>query len=95
MRTIIGAVVGCVLLTGCTAADWSQTMHYVDMGDDSFTDDMRPTLVSLPASQPPPVSPDLCQSIAHQDAGYGTYDPSTRKSVYTRQLAQCQALTAR
>lgn len=89
-------LLSCLLLAGCTDADWSDTLTGLGLDDAP-----APQQVAMPAPPPPgpleqrPENPDgFCQAVAHQDADGNDFDAPTRQRVFQARLAQCQAMFA-
>ena len=65
---------GCLLLAGCTDADWDHVMNYTGLGETDATDATpataaprpSPTVAAAPAAEPG--NTDFCRSVAAQDA---------------------------
>jgi predicted component of type VI protein secretion system len=90
----------CLLLAGCTDADWDHALNYGSTADET------PAAPSQPKSQPqtqaaseaPPAQPanaDFCRGVAAQDATHNDFDPATQTHVFARSYAQCLALYTR
>jgi hypothetical protein len=95
---------GCLLLAGCTDADWDHLMSYGGAQEDADVTPMAPqTEVSRPvtvAEAPggnvaavagPAEAPnaDFCRAVATQDASRNDFDRATQQRVYAQSYAQC------
>jgi len=95
---------GCLLLAGCTDADWDHVMNY-GSSQDADTAQAPGQPVTTVAEAPPatlaaapsgePANADLCRGVAAQDATGNDFDPATQKRVYARSYAQCLSLYTR
>jgi hypothetical protein len=103
------ALIFCLLLAGCTDADWDRTLNYVYPASDDAAvtseDDGQPSaasahaapaaISSTAASAEQPANADFCRAVATQDAnGYG-FDPATQQRVFARSYGQCVAIYSR
>lgn len=86
---------GCLLLAGCSDADWDHVMNY------GGSDKAEVTPAAVPRTVPPatlaaePPNTDLCRSVATQDASGNDFDRPTQARVYARSYAQCLAIYTR
>jgi hypothetical protein len=101
------ALTFCLLLAGCTDADWDHVMNYGGLQDadaapgDASPQPSRPatvaeapaTLASAPSGEP--ANADFCRGVAAQDATSNDFDPATQSRVYARSYAQCLAIYTR
>ena len=93
----------CLLLAGCSDADWGHALNYAGMGASSGeTEDAAPfvpkTAAASPAeaaAAPQSASTDFCRAVASQDAGDNGFDAATQQRVLARSYAQCMAFSAR
>jgi len=93
----------CLLLAGCTDADWDNALNYTGLKGSAeepqdVAPDPAPGSVSAPVAETAAAAPDntdFCRSVAMQDAGSNGFDQATQQRVYTRSYAQCVALGAR
>jgi len=90
---------GCLLLAGCTDADWDHVMNY---GGAKDADEMpaappQPSQAQTAAEAAPaaPANADFCRGVAAQDATHNDFDPATQTRVYARSYAQCLTLYTR
>ena len=93
------ALTFCVLLAGCTDADWDHVMNY---GGSEETDAVpataaRPAAPSpaTAAAAPEAANADFCRSVATQDATSNDFDQPTQQRVFARSYAQCVAIYTR
>lgn len=110
MKTPLALTV-CLLLAGCSDADWNQAlndtgvnqvMNYAGMGadDDASADTVQPvTPAAATAAAPsaPEAVPnsDLCKAVATQDATRNDFDAATQQRVFARSYSQCVAIYTR
>jgi hypothetical protein len=104
------AFVSCLLLAGCTDADWDHALNYAHLGGPS--DETAQTTAAQEAPAPPPrsVAPqaapatvatapaaenDFCRGVATQDATSNGFDPATQQRVFAQSYAQCVVLYSR
>jgi len=95
------ALTFCLLLAGCTDADWDHVMNYTGLEQADATD------VTPVTTAPRPVAPaatvaaapaaetgntDFCRSVAAQDASGNGFDQPTQQRVFARSYAQCMAI---
>jgi hypothetical protein len=90
---------GCLLLAGCTDADWDHVMNYGGLND---ADEMpAPRAVVRETAPPPatvaaePANTDFCRGVAEQDARNNDFDQATKTRVYARSYGQCLAIYTR
>jgi hypothetical protein len=97
---------GCLLLAGCTDADWDHVMNYSGLQEtDTVSDAPQPqgsrsaTVAEVPAAvtaaPAAPANADLCRGVAAQDAGGNDFDKATQARVYAQSYAQCLTIYAR
>ena len=94
------ALMFCLLLAGCTDADWDHVMNYGGAKDaDEAPAAPRPQTASEappPATAPAePANADFCRGVAAQDATHNDFDPATQTRVFARSYAQCLTLYTR
>jgi hypothetical protein len=98
----------CLLLAGCTDADWDHAMNYTGLEETSAADATpvttapRPVASSSTVAATPaatvatePANTDFCRSVATQDATGNDFDPATQQRVFARSYAQCMAIYTR
>jgi hypothetical protein len=91
------ALTFCLLLAGCTDADWDHVMNY----GGSEEADATPAKAAHPAAPSPatvaaePANTDFCRSVATQDATSNDFDQPTQARVFARSYAQCIAIYTR
>ena len=89
------ALMFCLLLAGCTDADWDHVMNY---GGAKDADEAPAAPQPQAANEAPPAAPanaDFCRGVAAQDATHNDFDPATQTRVYARSYAQCLVLYTR
>ena len=91
----------CLLLAGCTDADWDNALNYTGLRGSAEEPEGAPpapvTSASPPAeaaAAPPPANTEFCRSVAMQDASGNGFDQATQQRVYARSYAQCIMLGA-
>ena len=90
----------CLLLAGCTDADWDHAMRYTGLeetAEPGMAEPQRtapPTVVSTEAAVPPS-NTEFCRSVAAQDAARSGFDPVTQARITAQSYAQCTALYTR
>jgi len=92
----------CLLLAGCSDADWDNTLNYTGLRGSAEEPEMAAPKSASAASQPAevaatpePAGTDFCRAVAMQDAGDNGFDQATQQRVYARSYAQCMTLSAR
>lgn len=100
----------CLLLAGCTDADWDRTLNYtgLESSDTASTETpattaprpVAPTVAATPgATAAAPVAEagnvEFCRSVAMQDATENGFDQPTQQRVFARSYAQCMAIYMR
>jgi hypothetical protein len=95
-------LVVCLLLAGCTDADWDHALNYTGLNSSSEEPEAvvqkpAPRTVSAPPAEaaPEPANTEFCRSVAMQDAGDNGFDPATQQRVFARSYAQCMAFNTR
>jgi hypothetical protein len=103
------ALICCLLLAGCSEADWNHALNYTGMGGDEDASAEAaapavPAVAAAPAAatanapeasaQAIPNS-DLCRAVATQDATSNDFDPATQARVFARSYSQCVAIYSR
>ena len=100
-------LVACLLLAGCTDADWNQALNYGGLGEaDSAEAEMAvetkaPGTPAQMAPQPVAANPaasagaDFCKSVATQDATTNGFDPATQQRVLQQSYQQCITIYSR
>src|SRR5580700_8817733 len=87
----------CLLLAGCSEADWNHALNYSGLGgdEDASAETAAPVAATAAAPQAPvqamPNS-DLCKEVATQDATSSDFDPATQQRVFARSYSQCAAI---
>ena len=92
----------CLLLAGCTDADWDQTLNYTGLrGSAEEPEDAAPTpaarsVAAAPeaVAAPEPANTGFCRAVAMQDASANGFDQPTQQRVYARSYAQCMTMSA-
>jgi hypothetical protein len=92
----------CLLLAGCTDADWDHAMQYGGLEDTAQPDEdapqriAKPVAVSTQSTAPAETSnKEFCNAVATQDAARGGFDSATQARVFARSYAQCSAIYTR
>jgi hypothetical protein len=94
---------GCLLLAGCTDADWDHVMNYGGLAQEPeaapapqrAAASEPATIVATPAAPSEPANADFCRSVAMQDAGSNGFDPATQARVFRQSYSQCLAIYTR
>jgi hypothetical protein len=100
------ALIFCLLLAGCTDADWDRTLNYVYPASDDAAvtseGDGQPATASAHAAPPAisstaasaeqPANADFCRAVATQDATANGFDQETQQRVFARSYGQCVAI---
>jgi hypothetical protein len=96
---------GCLLLAGCTDADWDHVMNYSGLAQEpEAAPTAAPqraavsepaTIIATPAAPSEPANADFCRSVATQDAGSNGFDPATQARVFRQSYGQCLAIYTR
>jgi len=93
----------CLLLAGCSDADWDHALNYTGLrGSAEEPQDAAPVPAQTSAQVPAPpaetaaapANNDFCRSVAMQDAGANGFDQATQQRVFARSYAQCLTLGA-
>jgi hypothetical protein len=95
----------CLLLAGCSDADWDHALNYAGMsGSSGEPEEAAPKSVPSAAMSAPPAETaataatagtDFCRAVAMQDAGDNGFDPATQQRVLARSYAQCMMFSTR
>ena len=91
---------GCLLLAGCTDADWDRAMNYGGLAEQDEAP-VRPsvaapaTVAAAPAATAQPSNADFCRSVATRDAADNGFDQATQTRVFAQSYAQCVAIYTR
>jgi hypothetical protein len=89
----------CLLLAGCTDADWDHALNYAGAKDADETPAAPPQpsqpQTAAEAAPAQPANGDFCRGVAAQDATHNDFDPATQTRVFARSYAQCLALYTR
>jgi hypothetical protein len=96
-------LIACLLLAGCTDADWNRALNYGGMGEADAEADAEPaarapqTAAPQPMAAAPaaPANSDFCKGVAAQDATSNDFDPATQRKVAARSYAQCVSIYTR
>ncbi|MBA2588906.1 MAG: hypothetical protein H0U98_09815 [Alphaproteobacteria bacterium] len=96
-------LIACLLLAGCTDADWNRIANYGGGGDDEAELEPEAVATHVPVTQVPapqpvaaaPANSDFCQSLATQDATANSFDPATQQRVLRQSYAQCLTIYSR
>jgi hypothetical protein len=91
------ALMFCLLLAGCSDADWNHALNYSGLGSsaDADADAVQPVTsaaTAAPAGAPTQAAApnaDLCRAVATQDATGNDFDPATQQRVFARSYSQC------
>ena len=93
-------LIACLLLAGCTDADWNRALNYGGMAE--AEPDVEPVVMArTSAPQPLTVTPaasagsDFCKGVATQDATANSFDPATQQRVLRQSYDQCLTIYAR
>ncbi|HEX4027560.1 MAG TPA: hypothetical protein VHX18_08060 [Rhizomicrobium sp.] len=94
------ALTFCLLLAGCSEADWNHALNYTGMGGDQdaaaeATQPAAPATAAAPAPAQTVPNSDLCRAVATQDATSNDFDPATQQRVFARSYSQCVAIYTR
>ena len=94
------ALTVCMLLAGCSEADWNHALNYTGLnGDQDATAEPAAPAAAATAAAPqaPATVPnsDLCRAVATQDATSSDFDPATQQRVFARSYSQCVAIYTR
>ncbi|HEY2011239.1 MAG TPA: hypothetical protein VGH23_19780 [Rhizomicrobium sp.] len=94
----------CLLVAGCSDADWNHALNYTGLnGDEDATAEpaqpaAAPAASATAAAPQAPASvpnSDLCRAVATQDATSNDFDPATQQRVFARSYSQCVAIYTR
>jgi len=96
------ALTFCLLLAGCTDADWDHVMNYTGLGDAdaASVEASSPAAAAAPAAiaatpAAEPANAEFCRSVAAQDASSNGFDQATQQRVLAQSYAQCAAIYSR
>ena len=96
------ALMFCLLLAGCSDADWNHALNYSGLGGsaDADADAVQPvtsaaTAAPAGATQAAAPNTDICRAVATQDATGNDFDPATQQRVFARSYSQCVAIYTR
>jgi hypothetical protein len=102
------AMTFCLLLAGCSEADWNHALNYTGMAtdEDATAEPARPAAPATATAAAPAAAAteapaqavpnsDLCRAVATQDATSNDFDPATQQRVFARSYSQCVAIYAR
>lgn len=92
----------CLLLAGCSDAQWNNALNYTGLNDSDDSADAAPaapaasaTAAAAPQAPAPAPNTDLCRAVATQDATSNDFDPATQQRVFARSYSQCVAIYTR
>jgi hypothetical protein len=87
------ALTFCLLLAGCSEAQWNYALNYAGLGagEDSTAQAVAPAPAAAPQAAADP-NADLCRAVATQDATGNDFDRATQQRVYARSYSQCVAI---
>ena len=91
------ALTFCLLLAGCSDADWNHALNYTGLGGDQEAQ-ADPAAVHVVPPPPPPApvpNRELCRAVATQDATSNEFDPATQQRVFARSYSQCVSIYTR
>ncbi|HVW72661.1 MAG TPA: hypothetical protein VHC39_03400 [Rhizomicrobium sp.] len=101
----LSALIVCLLLAGCSDADWNHALNYTGLGGDedaTAADAVQPVAapaeaaaVATPSAPAPVPNSDLCKAVATQDATSYGFDAATQQRVFARSYSQCVAIYTR
>lgn len=100
----LSALIVCLLLAGCSDADWNHALDYTGLGggDDATADTIQPvtapvaaTAAAAPGAPAPVANSDLCKAVATKDATSYDFDAATQQRVFARSYSQCVAIYTR
>lgn len=94
---------GCLLLAGCTDADWDHVMNYGGLAQEPevvqaphrAAASEPATIIATPDAPSEPANTGFCRSVATQDASTNDFDPATQARVFARSYAQCMTIYTR
>ena len=95
------ALTFCLLLAGCTEAQWNNALNYTGLGagEDSTAEAAATPPAAAPAAAAPEAqadpNTDLCRAVATQDATRNDFDQATQQRVFARSFSQCVAVFSR
>jgi hypothetical protein len=91
----------CLLLAGCTDADWDHVMNFGGPKEDvdatpAAAPQPQPQAANVPAAAAAdPAGAEFCRGVAAQDASQNDFDLVTQKRVFAQSYAQCLTIYAR
>jgi hypothetical protein len=94
------APIFCLLLAGCTDADWDHVMSFGGLDEPDQAQAAPPHQEAGPgpatvAGPGEPANADFCRAVATQDANGNDFDRATQSRVYARSYSQCLTLYTR
>jgi hypothetical protein len=91
------ALTFCLLLAGCSDADWNHALNYTGLGSDQEAQADTAAVHVVPPPPPPAPVPnsELCRAVATQDATSNDFDPATQQRVFARSYSQCVSIYTR
>ena len=92
------ALIACLLLAGCTDADWDNVMNFGPSEPKPVpVRTTRPAAAAAPAAiaaAPEPANAEFCRAVATQDAASNsTFDQATQRRIFTQSYTQCLAIS--
>ncbi len=93
----LSALIVCLLLAGCSDADWNHALNYTGLGSeqDAQADPAAVHVVPPPTPPAPVPNSELCRAVATQDATSNDFDPATQQRVFARSYSQCVTIYSR
>ena len=94
----------CLLVAGCSDADWNHALNYTGLGgdEDASAEAAPPAVPAAATTAAAPEAPaqgvsnnELCRAVATQDATSNDFDPATQQRVFARSFSQCVAIYQR
>jgi hypothetical protein len=90
----------CLLLAGCSDADWDHAMRYGGLEEDAAPSRSTPQRVAPPAvasteAAAAPTNSEFCNAVAAEDAARSGFDPATQARMFAQSYAQCTAIYTR
>jgi hypothetical protein len=98
------ALLVCLLLAGCSDAQWDRAMNYVNPLEPEDVETApapqqarsQPAVTAAaPAAPVQPANAEFCRAVATQDATGNGFDPATQQRVFAQSYAQCAAIYSR
>lgn len=100
MSARVFALLGALLLCGCSDGDWDHAMSFAGLDDTAPPAEAAAAPAEVVPARPRPVAaqqvpgaPDpFCASVASHDASGGAFDAETQRHVYAQSYGQCLAI---